>query len=94
MSNAVKELTDMLVPISDFSQGKAGKIFSEVQTTGKERIVLRNNQPVSVVMPVDKYNLMQQKADQLERIMAYVKKNQEAGIEISAEDLKKEAGLE
>lgn len=39
------DFTERLVPISDFSQGKAGKIFSDVAENNNEYIVLKNNQP-------------------------------------------------
>ena len=39
MSMEFAEFTEKLVPISDFSQGKAGKICSEVAENDREYIV-------------------------------------------------------
>ena len=41
MNSALLELTERLVPISDFSQGKAGKIFTDVADNNHEYIVLK-----------------------------------------------------
>lgn len=43
MSLTLAEFADKLVSVSDFSQGKAGKIFNDVAEFDKEYIVLKNN---------------------------------------------------
>ncbi len=43
MSVTLLDLTERLVPISDFSQGKAGKIFNDVAENDNEYIILKNN---------------------------------------------------
>ena len=55
MNEALLELTERLVPISDFSQGKAGKIFNDVAKNNKGYIVLKNNQPTAVVISIQEY---------------------------------------
>ena len=55
MKTTLLELTERLVPISDFSQGKAGKIFSDVAENDHEYIVLKNNQPTAVLLSVKEY---------------------------------------
>lgn len=69
MSLAFAEFTEKLVSISDFSQGKAGKIFSDVYENNNEYIVLKNNQPTAVVISVHEYKETQRKIEQLERIL-------------------------
>ena len=49
------EFTEKLVPISDFSKGKAGKIFTDVEENNNEYIVLRNNQPTAVLISIKEY---------------------------------------
>lgn len=66
MNLSILELTEKLVPISDFSQGKAGKIFSDVYNNNSEYIVMKNNQPTAVVMSVEAYKEMQEKIARLE----------------------------
>jgi len=69
MSLALAEFTEKLVPVSDFSQGKAGKIFSDVYENNNEYIVLKNNQPTAVVISIYEYKETQKKIAQLERIL-------------------------
>ncbi|MDD6797160.1 MAG: type II toxin-antitoxin system Phd/YefM family antitoxin [Bacteroides sp.] len=66
MNISILELTEKLVPISDFSQGKAGKIFNDVHNNNSEYIVMKNNQPTAVVISVDAYREMQEKIARLE----------------------------
>ena len=69
MSATFAELTEKLVPISDFSQGKAGKIFSDVAENNNEYIVLKNNQPTAVVVSVKEYKETQEKVNKLEKLL-------------------------
>lgn len=43
MSATILDLTERLVPISDFSQGKAGKIFNDVAKNNNEYIMWNLN---------------------------------------------------
>ncbi len=72
MNEALLELTDRLVPISDFSQGKAGKIFNDVAKNNKEYIVLKNNQPTAVVISIQEYKETQEKIAKFEKIIEKV----------------------
>ena len=69
MSMALLDFTERLVPISDFSQGKAGKIFSDVAENNKEYIVLKNNQPTAVLLSVKEYRDTQEKVAMLEKLL-------------------------
>lgn len=69
MSMALVEFTEKLVSISDFSQGKAGKIFSDISENNNEYIVLKNNQPIAVVMSIKEYTKTQRKIYQSEEIL-------------------------
>lgn len=69
MSMALLDLTERLVPISDFSQGKAGKIFSDVAENDNEYIVLKNNQPTAVLLSIKEYRDTQEKVAKLERLL-------------------------
>lgn len=61
-------LQDNYVSVSDFSQGKANKIFNKVQAEGKDYIVMKNNKPSAVIMPVEKYNAL---VNQIKRVAKY-----------------------
>ena len=69
MSVTLLDLTERLVPISDFSQGKAGKIFNDVAENNNEYIVLKNNQPKAVLLSVKEYRDTQEKVAKLEAIL-------------------------
>lgn len=69
MNLALLELTEKLVPISDFSQGRAGKIFNDVAQNNSEYIVLKNNQPTAVVVSVKEYRDTQEKVAKLEKLL-------------------------
>lgn len=69
MSVTLLDLTERLVPISDFSQGKAGKIFNDVAENDNEYIILKNNQPTAVLLSVKEYREIQEKSAKLEDLL-------------------------
>lgn len=69
MGMALMDFTERLVPISDFSQGKAGKIFNDVSENNNEYIILKNNQPTAVLVSIKAYKDIQSKIAKLERIL-------------------------
>jgi prevent-host-death family protein len=69
MSMALVDFTEKLVPVSDFSQGKAGKIFNDVAENDAEYIVLKNNQPTAVVLSLKEYRETQEKISNAERLL-------------------------
>lgn len=69
MNATLLDLTERLVPISDFSQGKAGKIFNDVAENNNEYIILKNNQPTAVLLSVKEYREVQAKSAQLEELL-------------------------
>jgi prevent-host-death family protein len=66
---ALVEFAEKLVPISDFSQGKAGKIFNDVAENDSEYIVLKNNQPTAVLVSLHEYKEIQEKLSKLEQLL-------------------------
>lgn len=69
MKRVLTDFTERLVPISDFSQGKAGKIFADVAENNSEYIILKNNQPTAVLLSVKEYKDTQDKIAKLERFL-------------------------
>lgn len=69
MSSSLVNLTERLVPISDFSQGKAGKIFSDVCENNNEYIILKNNQPTAVLVSINEYKELKSKISKMERFL-------------------------
>ncbi len=68
MKNTVLELTEKLVAVSDFSQGRAGAIFSDVNENGSEYIVLKNNKPTAVVVSISEYSDMKSRLSKYDRL--------------------------
>lgn len=55
-------LNGNFVSISDFSRGKTSKVFDDVKSNGAKYIVLKNNQPVGVILSPEKYRELIEKA--------------------------------
>lgn len=72
MSMDLVYFTERLVPISDFSQGRAGKIFNDVAENNNEYIILKNNQPTAVLISIQQYRETQEKILKLEKILEKV----------------------
>ena len=75
MNPDILALTDRLVSISDFSQGKAGKIFSDVAENDKEYIVLKNNQPIALLLSIKEYRKIQEKIWRMEKLLEKTRNN-------------------
>lgn len=69
MGATLVDLAERLIPISDFSQGKTGKIFADVSENNNEYIILKNNQPTAVLMSIKEYKEMQEKLKMLEQFL-------------------------
>lgn len=69
MSVSLIDFTKRLVPISDFNQGKVGKIFADVAENNNEYIILKNNQPTVVLISLQEYENIQEKVSKLERLL-------------------------
>ena len=102
MSLQLLDLADRLVPMSEFSQGKAGKIFSDVAENNHEYIVLKNNQPIAVLVSIKEYRKIQEKADRFERLLEMIEnmrllelaESRSSSSDMTAfEDFVKEAGF-
>ncbi len=72
MSLSFAEFAEKLVSISEFSQGKAGKIFADVAENNHEYIVLKNNQPTAVIVSVKEYQKIQEKVAAYEKLMEHL----------------------
>lgn len=68
--------TDNYVSVSEFSQGKANRIFNEVARDNKEVIVMKNNKPTAVILSASQYNSLIKRLDMLEH---YVEAHEQSG---------------
>lgn len=72
MNLSFADFTDRLIPISEFSQGKASKIFADVAKNNNEYIILKNNQPTAVVISIQEYKKTQEMVHKLEQLLERV----------------------
>lgn len=79
-------LLDNFVSVSEFSQGKANRIFKDVAENNAEYVVVKNNKPTAVVLSVEEY---QNTKDTVERLETYIK---ELEKKFSEEKFSKENG--
>ena len=66
------DFTDKLVSISDLSNGKAGKICSDISENNSEYIILKNNKPTAVIISLEEYREVFEKARRLESLLEKV----------------------
>lgn len=69
MDNEILNFTERLIPISDFSNGKTSRIFDDVKNNNTEYIVLKNNQPTAMVISLDSYRELVEKASKMETLL-------------------------
>ena len=67
--------TQRLVPVSDFSRGKTAKLFDDVKNNNTEYVVLKNNQPTAMVISIDSYKNLVEKAVKMEKILDKIEEN-------------------
>lgn len=95
------DFTERLVPISDFSQGKAGKIFNDVFNNNNEYIILKNNQPTAVLVSIKEYKEIQNKLTRLENLLEELEnirliqlaESRKNNVTVSFEDIVNESGF-
>lgn len=67
-SRGLLNFTQHLVPISDFSRGKTAQVFDDVKNNNTEYVVLKNNQPTAIVISLDTYQALVEKAIKMEKL--------------------------
>ena len=95
------DFTERLVPISDFSQGKAGKIFNDVFNNNNEYIILKNNQPTAVLLSIKEYKEIQNKLTRLENLLEELEnirliqlaESRKNNVTVSFEEIVNESGF-
>lgn len=68
-------LVKRLVSVSDFSQGKTAKIFDDIKENNSEYIVLKNNKPTAVMLSLDEYSEIVNKARKMESLLELIEEN-------------------
>ena len=89
--NSMLGFVEKLIPISDFSRGKTAKIFDDVKNNNTEYIVLKNNQPTALLISLDSYRELFEKASKLERLLDKIE--EERLYALSSSRMKKASSL-
>lgn len=101
----IVDVVDHLIPISAFSKGQTAKVIEEVAETNAKYIILKNNQPKAMLISLDHFKEMTQKAEKFESLMEKIEEHRllklaEKAMEnfdenemISWEDALKEFGI-
>ncbi|MCR5060492.1 MAG: type II toxin-antitoxin system Phd/YefM family antitoxin [Saccharofermentans sp.] len=50
-----QSIADKIVSVSEFSQGKTGRIFRDIKDNKCDYLVMKNNNPIAVIIPFDEY---------------------------------------
>ena len=69
------KFTQHLVTISDFSRGKTAQLFDDVKNNNTEYVVLKNNQPTAMVISLDMYKTLVEKAAKMEQLLDKIEEN-------------------
>ena len=72
MSMDLMYFTEKLVSISDFSQGKAEEIFSDIEENNNKYVILNDNQSTAVLLSLKEYREVQEKVVKLEKLLEKV----------------------
>ncbi len=102
MATTLTEIAGKLVSVSDLSNGKAGKIFTDVQENNSEYLILKNNRPAAVLLSLKEYESLSGKSEKLDTLMEMVENVEllalaEASVDsptVSFEEVLKKEGIE
>lgn len=54
--SSLKELVSQMISVSELSRGRASKIIDEVAKKKKNFLVIKNNKPQAIIVPIDVYD--------------------------------------
>ncbi|GAV25399.1 prevent-host-death protein [Carboxydothermus islandicus] len=91
----LKKLVSHMISVSDLGRGKASKIIEEVANKKEHYIVIKNNKPQAVIIPIDQYDELMEAQEDLELLQLAIERTKNLKEEnfISFEDILKEDGL-
>jgi PHD/YefM family antitoxin component YafN of YafNO toxin-antitoxin module len=68
VNDNILKLVGRLVSVSDFSKGKTAKIFDDIKKNQSGYIVLKNNQPAAILLSLEEYSEIVNKARKMESL--------------------------
>ena len=93
-NTAINDLLNVIVPISRFNKGEAGKIFDEVNQGGI-KLVLKNNAPAGIILSPDVYEEIQETLENYRLLVEAETRMEKAGDDdfIAADVAMQELGI-
>lgn len=70
----LKELVSHMISISELSRGRASKIIDEVAKKKKNFLVIKNNKPQAVIIPIDLYDQLVQAQEDYKLLLLALKR--------------------
>lgn len=91
----LKELVSQMISVSELSRGRASKIVDEVAKKKKNFLIIKNNKPQAVIMPIDLYDelIQAQENSKLLQLLLERTKNSKQENSSAFEQVVKEAGF-
>jgi len=91
----LKDLASYMISVSDLGRGKASKIIEKVAKKKEHYIVVKNNKPQAVIIPIEEYDELIEAQEDLELLQLAIErtKNLKEGETLPFEEILKEDGL-
>lgn len=91
----LKNLVSYMISVSDLGRGKASKIIEEVAKKKEHFIVIKNNKPQAVIIPIEQYDELMEAQEDLELLQLAIERTKNLKEEecIPFGEILKEEGL-
>ncbi|ABP68216.1 prevent-host-death family protein [Caldicellulosiruptor saccharolyticus DSM 8903] len=93
--SSLKELVSQMISVSELSRGRASKIIDEVAKKKKNFLVIKNNKPQAIIVPIDVYDELIQVQEDYKLLKLALKRTENLKQENCStfEEVVKEAGF-
>lgn len=91
----LKNLVSYMISVSDLGRGKASKIIEEVAKKKEHYIIVKNNKPQAVIIPIEQYDEFMEAQEELEFLQLAIERTKNLKEEdcMPFEEVLKEDGL-
>ena len=69
MYKTIIDIAEKLISVTDLSNGKAGKICTDISENNSEYIILKNNRPTAILLSLQEYRDVSERAEKYEQLM-------------------------
>lgn len=78
MGDPIMEKVPNIIPISKLNRGYAGELLEELKDSKEASVIVKNNEPIAVLLSVSQYNFMAANSG-FNKIRTSIKKHSGAG---------------